>query len=144
MSLLTKSSILPSAGSLFNDFFNDDRFMSFDWGNGWSKVPSANVIEKDNLFQIEMAVPCMKKNDFHVDINNGQLTISSEKKEEKEDKEESYTRKEFSYTSFSRSFFIPDNVDAEKIKAKYEDGILMLDLPKKEITKVSKKEIQVG
>lgn len=143
MSLLTKSSFLPRTSSLFNDLFDEDR-LNFDWEKGWGKVPSANVIEKNSLFQIELAAPGMKKTDFHIDIDNGQLTISSEKEEEKEEKEENYTRKEFNYSSFSRSFLLPESINTEKIKAKYQDGILKLDLPKREEAKLKKKEIAVG
>ena len=144
MKPIQKSSVLPSVSTLFNDFFENDRMMNLDWANGWTKMPSANVLEDDKEFKIELAAPGMKKNDFHVDILNNQLTISSELKEEKEEKEENYTRKEFSYNSFSRTFIIPETVDTKKIEATYKDGILRLDLPKKpELVKSFKKEIAV-
>ncbi len=144
MTLLTKSSLFPRTSSLLDEFFNDERFLNPDWGRGWNRVPSANVIEKDDLFQIDLAAPGMKKTDFHVDIDNGQLTISSEQKDETEEKGEHYTRLEFSYNIFSRSFLLPESVNAEKIKAKYEDGILRLELPKKKEVKLKKKEIAIA
>jgi HSP20 family protein len=145
MTLLTRASLLPSTGSLFNDFFDEDRLMNFDPGNRWSRMPSANVIEDDDEFKIELAAPGMKKGDFKVDIDNGKLTISSEKEEEKEEKGDTYTRREFSYNSFSRSFILPDSVDGDKIKAKYENGILRLDLPKREeVKKLKRKAIAIG
>lgn len=145
MTLLSRSSLLPSTSTFFNDFFDDARFPSLDMGNGFSRVPSANVIENDKSFNIELAAPGMKKNDFEVNVDHGQLTISSEKKDEKEEKGENYTRHEFSYNSFSRSFLLPDIADADKIKAKYEDGVLKLSIPKKpEAAKLQKKTIAIS
>lgn len=141
-----KSSLLPSVSTLFNDLFDEDRLVNLDWtSNGWSRLPSANVTENDDNFVIELAAPGMKKNDFKVDIEQGQLCISSEKEEEIEEKEKHYTRREFNYTSFSRTFTLPESVDPDKIKAKYTDGILRLELPKKpEAKKMKKKAIAVG
>ncbi|MEQ8477207.1 Hsp20/alpha crystallin family protein [Fulvivirga sp.] len=145
MTLLTRPSLLPSTSTFFNDFFDDMRFPSLNLGNGFKNLPSANIIETDKAFNIELAAPGMKKNDFEITVDNGQLTISSEKEEEKEEKDENYTRHEFSYNSFSRSFLLPDWVDADKIKAKYEDGILTLAIPKKpEATKTHKKAISIS
>ncbi|MTI38921.1 Hsp20/alpha crystallin family protein [Fulvivirga lutimaris] len=144
MKSLEKSSVFPGVSTLFNDFFEDNRMMNLDWANGWSKMPSANVIEDDKEFKIELAAPGMKKNDFKVDIVNNKLTISSEMNDEKEEVNENYTRKEFSYNSFSRSFILPESVEVDKIEATYNDGILKLDLPKKpEVAKLTKKAIAV-
>ncbi len=140
MTLLKRASLLPSTGSLFNNFFDDDRLMNFELANSWAKVPSANVIEDENEFKIELAAPGMKKADFKVDVDNGTLTISSIKEDEKEEKNENFTRREFSFNSFSRSFLLPDFVDTEKISAKYKDGILILDVPKKPELKSQKKK----
>lgn len=144
MKALEKSSAFPGVSTLFNDFFEDNRMMNFDWSNGWNKMPSANVIEDDKEFKIELAAPGMKKDDFKVDIVNNKLTISSEQNTEKEEVNENYTRKEFSYNSFSRTFILPEYVEVEKIEASYKDGILRLDLPKKpEVAKLTKKAIEV-
>ncbi|MEQ8924928.1 MAG: Hsp20/alpha crystallin family protein [Fulvivirga sp.] len=144
MKTIKKQAVLPSVSTLFNDFFENDRMMNLDWANGWTKMPSANVLEDEKEFKIELAAPGMKKNDFKVDIINNQLTISSELTDDKEINEENYTRKEFNYNSFSRTFILPDTVDISKIEATYKDGILRLDLPKKpELAKSYKKEIAV-
>ncbi len=95
-------------------------------------VPAVNIKEENDKFVLEMAAPGMKKDDFKIDLDNYQLTISSEKKEEKKEKEDNYTRREFLYSSFSRSFTLPKTIDIEKIKADYKNGILSIVLPKKE------------
>ena len=109
------------------------------------KGPSVNVIENANNFEIEVAAPGMEKKDFKVEVDKGVLTISAEKEEEEKEEGENYTRKEFSYNSFSRSFSLPENVLSEKITAEYDNGMLTLSLPKSEVT-VSKpaKEIKVS
>ncbi len=114
----------------------------FDWTNkNYSKtnttLPSVNVKENDDRFAIEVAVPGFNKNDFKIEIHNDQLSISSEKEESSESKEENehYTKREFSYQSFCRSFNLPQTADAEKIDASYENGILTVVIPKKEEAK---------
>ncbi len=106
-------------------------------------VPAVNIKEENDKFVLEMAAPGMSKKDFHISLDDNVLTISSEKKEEKEEKNENYTRREFFYNTFSRSFTLPENVDAEKIKADYKNGILTLTLPKKEEAKVTR-EIKIS
>jgi HSP20 family protein len=129
----------PSFPSLFNKFFEGDLM---DWSNYNfagvnSTLPAVNVKENDNEFQIEVAAPGMKKDDFKVNFDNGRLTISSGSKEEKSEKNGGkYTRREYRYQSFQRSFTIPENVvDGEKIQARYNDGILDITLPKREEVK---------
>ena len=126
----------PTLTSVFDEFFNMD---PFDW-SGWRKVgstsPAVNVSETENDYKVEVAAPGMKKEDFNIRVdNNNMLTISSEKKIEDEDKDGDYTRREFSYTAFTRSFHLPDTADDEHIEAKYNDGILHLTIPKKEEAK---------
>jgi len=130
---------VPSFPSLIDKFFEGDLM---DWNSSnfageQSTLPAVNVKENDNEFQIEVAAPGLKKDDFKLNFDNGRLTISSEKREEREEKEgEKITRKEFSYTSFQRSFTIAENVvNADKISAKYADGILHVILPKREEVK---------
>lgn len=129
----------PSLPSLFDRFFDGDLM---DWNRGNYSgnnmtLPAVNVKENDHAFLIEVAAPGLKKNDFQVNYDNGRLTISSERSNEKEEKEgEKITRREFSYQSFQRSFTIAENVvDAEKIAANYENGILHINLPKREEVK---------
>ena len=98
-------------------------------------IPAANITEHPNEYLVSLAVPGMKKSDFNIDISGNMLTISSEQEEKIEEKEKRYTRKEYNYSSFSRSFTLPDEVNKEKIEAKYEDGILKLTLPRKEEAK---------
>jgi len=144
MTTLTKSSLLPDVPSFFSDVWDEDLWPTRMFGNQY-RLPAANVIEHDNDFMVELAVPGMNKKDFKIDIENGNLKISSEKKFEKEEKEEDYTRKEFSYNSFMRTFSLPETVDADKIKANYVDGILKLTLPKKEIAKkTAKRKIAIS
>lgn len=108
-------------------------------------VPSANITESEKEYLIELAAPGLTKKDFKVETDNGVLTISAEKKEEKKEGNGGYTRREYYYNSFSRSFTLPENSKSDKIDAKYEDGILKLVVPKKEITPVkAKKEIAVS
>ncbi|MDE5421082.1 Hsp20/alpha crystallin family protein [Ancylomarina sp. DW003] len=124
--------------SLFDNFFSRDWM---DWNNSNysntnTTLPAVNVREDDHEFTIEVAAPGMKKDDFNINLDNNQLTISSEIKSESEGKEGNYSRKEFSYQSFSRSFRLPVNlIDGDKISAKYDEGILCIRLPKKEEAK---------
>ncbi|MBN1117575.1 MAG: Hsp20/alpha crystallin family protein [Bacteroidales bacterium] len=127
--------------SLFDRFFEGDLMVPMDLGrNSWnyagtnSTLPAVNIKENDDEFLIEVAAPGLKKDDFKINYENGRLTISSEKKEEfKDEKDGKVNRKEFSYQSFQRSFTIAEEaIDAEKIKAKYSEGILHLTLPKRE------------
>ena len=100
-----------------------------------SNVPSVNIKETETLFQIELAAPGLKKEDFKVNVHENTLTISTEKKEENTETVGKYTRKEFNFSTFKRSFTLPKTVDSEKIVATYNDGILGLELPKKEEAK---------
>jgi len=128
----------PFYNGLLNDFEND----VFKHQNN-DDVPAVNIQEDEKQFLLELAVPGMKKDDFKIDLENQVLTISSEIKEETEETENSYTRREFVYNSFSRSFTLPKNIVSEKIKADYKDGILKISLPKNKETKLSR-EIKVA
>lgn len=134
--------------SIFDRFFNNDLM---DWNNSNfsstnTSLPAVNVKETADEFTIEVAAPGMTKKDFNIHFHNNVLTISSEKKEEKEDKDDNYTRREFAYQSFQRSFTVADNaVDSDKITAKYNDGILYIHLPKREEVKPKPmKEIKIA
>ena len=99
-----------------------------------SNLPSVNVKETDKKIEIELAAPGLKKQDFKVEVDNNMLSISSEKEQEKEEtrKKDNYYRKEFNYQSFHRSFSLPDYADENKISANYKDGILHVEIDKKE------------
>lgn len=133
--------------SLLSGFFDTDKFFTNSWfENEFNQsLPALNITEEAKNFAIELAVPGYKKSDFKITAEEGVLTISAEKQEEKNAEEKRYTRKEFCYESFTRSLQLPGNSLPEKIDAKYEDGILKLVLPKKEITAPKeKKEIKVA
>ena len=129
---LMKKSDWPSLmnGSWLSDFFDNDRFFDSDWMKKQS-VPAVNVKETEKGFDIELAAPGLSKNDFKITVDSRVLTISSEKQEEKEQNEKVYTRKEFSDSSFSRSFALPENVNEDGIKATYDNGLLKVSLLKK-------------
>ena len=116
--------------SLMNEIFKPDWFGGMENLN--SNVPAVNIKENEKDFELELAVPGRKKDDFNIEIDNDVLTISSELKHEDEVKAENYTRREFGYTSFKRAFTLPETINADNIKANYEDGILKFTLPKKE------------
>jgi HSP20 family protein len=128
-----------SMPNMFDDFWTRDLF---DWGlsnnsNTGTTIPAVNIKETADAFEVEMAAPGMKKEDFKVELNNNTLTISSEKQDEREVNEgEKYNRKEFSYQSFHRSFNLAkEAVDFDNIQAKYENGVLRLLIPKREEVK---------
>lgn len=111
-----------------SNLFDDDFFPVMN--NRTGSMPAVNIKENDKSFILELAVPGMDKKDLKIDINEEVLTISSESKSESEEEKDGYKRKEFSYSSFCRSFYIPENVNREKIGATYKDGILNVELPK--------------
>ncbi|MEL1241923.1 Hsp20/alpha crystallin family protein [Flavobacterium flavipallidum] len=124
--------------SLFDRFFNND-FESWNRDNFSitnTTLPSLNIKENKDSFFVEVAAPGFEKSDFKIELNNDLLTVSSEKKLNNEVKDgERITKQEFSYQSFSRSFTLPELVDEEKISAKYENGILAINIPKREAAK---------
>ena len=133
--LAKQNEFLPST---FNDFFKPWNEWFDKPSNFWGKeltVPAVNVSENTKDFKVSVAAPGMKKDDFKIDVEGDMLTISAETKQEKEEKDEKYTRKEYNYSSFSRSFTLPETVNKEKIEATYENGVLQLVLPKTEETK---------
>jgi HSP20 family protein len=111
-------------------FFDDDLFPVLT--SGTSSMPAVNVKEDDKTYTLDLAVPGIDKKDLKIDINEDFLTISSEINNESEESKDGYKRKEFSYSSFCRSFQIPENVSKEKIEANYKDGVLSVTLPKME------------
>ena len=144
MNLMKYSNAIPS---IIDRFLENDLY---DWSNKNfsdtnTTLPSVNIKASDNGFSVEMVAPGFKKEDFKIDLNNSLLTISSEKKIAEELKEgEQFTRREFSYQSFSRSFTLPETANGEEITAKYEDGILNVTIPKKEEAKPKPpKQIQI-
>lgn len=141
---LIKRSDWPSLlrDSWLSDFFDRDRF--FDSDLMQKSVPAVNIVEQDNSFEIELAAPGLEKKDFKVTVEKGVLTISAEKEMRNEEQDNNYTRKEFNYTSFSRSFALPENVSDEDIKGNYQHGVLKLSIKKKTPTKAAKKAIEIS
>ena len=125
--LLTRKSYRPY---FMPNLFDDDFTSALN--NRTSSMPAVNIREDEKFYNLELAVPGIDKKDLKIDINEDVLTISSEVKNENEESHDGYKRKEFNYTSFCRSFYIPENVNRDKIEANYKDGILSVGLPKQE------------
>lgn len=124
-----------------SNFFNDDWF---DMKPFKQSVPAAiNVVDNKNNYEVEVVAPGLKKEDFNISIENGVLCISGKTESEQEEKDKNYVRKEYSASSFSRSFTLPDNTDEDSIAANYNDGILKLTINKTEVENAVKKEIDI-
>lgn len=141
MSLVQFNRRLPILDRMFTEIsditdnmLTEDLFLRDTW------MPAINVKEHNKDFEIEVAAPGFTKNDFEVSISDDVLTISAESKREKEEKEENYSRKEFSYNSFNRTFTLPKSVDLKKkIKANYDNGVLLIHLEKSDVSKIEEK-----
>lgn len=135
MSNLVKRNLFWPSSSSVDDFLNENFFKWPGMNNENFSVPRVNIMETDEDFQVELAAPGMKREDFNIELDNNNLVIWSETSNSNESKESDYARREFSYESFRRSFFLPNTVDADQIEAKYQDGLLKLVIPKKEEAK---------
>lgn len=140
MALIARSdSMLPSLTSWLNDFFTRDFFDGGlpNFSATRTSLPACNIRETEDHYEVEVAAPGMSKDDFKVTLDGNLLSISSEKSAQSEDSDDkNYSRKEFSYQAFQRTFQLPKEVvDADKIKAKYENGILRFTIPKREEAK---------
>jgi len=111
-----------------SDFLNEDFFPTF--ARNSSSLPAVNIREDEKAFYLELAVPGMDKKDLRIEVKDDVLTISAEQKEEKQEDLDGYRRREFSYSSFCRSFYLPEDVNGEKIGANYKDGVLNVEIPK--------------
>ena len=123
--------------SMFDNWFDNDLF-NWEYNNHQAEatLPAVNIKENADAFKVEMAVPGFDKKDFKINLDHNVLTIASEKKVENEHKNgERYTCREYSYQSFSRSFTLPDAANGDRISAKYENGILNVEIPKREEAK---------
>ena len=132
-------SLFNDLPSIFNDFYNRElsNWGELNFSDTRTTIPAVNIRETKENFEVEMAAPGMKKSDFRIELDGNLLTINSEATNQTEEKDgERYTRREFSYQSFQRSFTLPKEVvDSDKINARYEDGVLRLLIPKKEEAK---------
>lgn len=121
--------------TLFNDSVLNDRFVT--------KTPAVNIAETENEFHIELAAPGLKKEDFKINLDKNILSVSAERKVENVEEGKKYSKREYSYSSFVRSFTLPEVADQAKIEAEYTDGILKLNVAKKEEAKAQSREISV-
>ena len=132
--------------SVFDDFFKpwNEWFDNGGFLGRTMNVPAVNITELKDEYRVNLAAPGLKKEDFKIDVDGNMLTISSEKEENKEEKDKKFTRKEYSYSSFSRTFTLPEEINKEKIEARYEDGVLKISLPRREeARKLTAKHIAV-
>ena len=141
MNTLIKSSGIPSIRTLMEDFWNSENLLERAFRR--DLLPAVNIKENESNFEIEVAAPGFQKQDFKVDIQNDVLNISAETKDESTEEKDNYTRREFSYSSFNRSFSLPKNVKEENVQARYENGILKLKLEKAEKELPQKKSIAI-
>jgi HSP20 family protein len=133
--MATGSPIKPAVfPSVVEDFFKpwNELLGTGNLFGRMSTLPAVNITEDKNFFKLSLATPGLKKEDLKIDLDENILTISSEKESSSEEKEEKMTRREYNYSSFTRSFTMPDNVIAESIEARYTDGVLNIMLPKKD------------
>nr|WP_315420141.1 Hsp20/alpha crystallin family protein [uncultured Pedobacter sp.] len=133
------SSLLPGFNDIFESvlgdtFFNDRRL---------SSVPAVNISESNEEYHIELAAPGLKKEDFKVSVERDMLTISTEQRTENNTEGKIYNRREYSYSAFTRSFTLPESANVEQIQAAYTDGVLKLNIPKKEEAKAIARQIEI-
>lgn len=130
-----QSNLFPGVSNIWEDFFGRDITDLPSWRTG-SSIPAVNIEEHPDKFLVCLAAPGIERDDFKIEVEQGVLIISSEKKDRHEEKTDKFTRREFSYQSFKRSFTLPETIKVDQIDAKYENGILTVDLPKVEEAKV--------
>jgi HSP20 family protein len=151
MTLVKFKKRAPFRNLITSDFFDSDpifenrllttNLFNGDFWNGKSQEPALNIKETDDAFEVELAAPGFSKKDFEVTIEDGCLNVSAEKSDSKEEENDNYTRKEFSYNSFEKRLQLPDSIKDENVKAKYKDGILSFNLVKKEEAKAKKPKV---
>jgi len=137
---VNSEAVNPYIDSIFDNFFND----SFISDRLVARVPAVNIAETQESFKIELAAPGLQKSDFKINVDKNLITISAEKQETAQTEDKLYSKKEFSYTSFTRSFSLPDTVDHANIDAAYADGVLTVTVGKKEEAIVAKRMIEVN
>ena len=121
--------------SIFNDTFFSDRMVS--------RVPAVNISESENSYHVELAAPGLNKEDFKLNLEGNQLTITVEQRADHEDNHKNYSKREYSYSSFVRSFTLPESADENGIQATYNDGVLAIDIPKREEAKTVSRQIEI-
>jgi HSP20 family protein len=129
----------PGFNDIFESFFND----SFISDRMTSRIPAVNISETDGYYHIELGAPGLKKEDFKIDLDKNMLTIAVEKKSEQTEANKKYNRREYSYSSFVRSFALPDSADDGTIEAEYTDGVLKINVAKKEEARMASRQIEI-
>jgi HSP20 family protein len=134
-----KNTLMPGFNDVFDSIFNDtffnDRLIA--------RVPAVNISESENNYHVELAAPGLKKEDFKLNLDSNQLSISVETSAENQDNQKNYSKREYSYGSFVRSFTLPEGADATQIEAAYQDGILRIDIAKREEAKMVRRQIDI-
>ncbi|MFZ4545518.1 MAG: Hsp20/alpha crystallin family protein [Saprospiraceae bacterium] len=138
------NALFPTFSNMVDNFFGKDFESIFDTMSKGIMVPAVNVIENKDNYMVEVAAPGLKKEDFKIEVKDNMLSISSEKEVEKDKSTKKYTRKEYSFSSFARTFYLPDDVDVNSINANYENGELSIKINRKEVKVENKKEIKVN
>ena len=131
----------PWLKTAFEDLFQDDWLRSDAAKSLGVQIPAVNIIDEENQFEIELAAPGKVKEDFKIELKQDLLVIETETKTIEKPEKPKYSRREFNYSKFKRSFTLPDSIDVGKINAKYEQGILRVILPKKEESEISSKRL---
>lgn len=132
-------SLLPGFNDVFDSIFNDTFFND----RMITRVPAVNISESENNYHVELAAPGLKKEDFKLNLERNVLSISVEQSANHEDKQKNYSKREYSYSSFVRSFTLPESANAEQIEAAYENGVLRIDIAKREEAKALRKQIEI-
>ena len=140
--LVKKSNGFPSLRSVMEDFWNGDKFFNAPFF-ATESIPSVNVRDRKNHYELEVAAPGYRKDDFKISTEKGLISISAETSSEKKEEKEDYLRQEFSCSSFTRTFSLPEDVEDDKINAHYENGVLTIELKKTAKAVAAKKEIKV-
>jgi HSP20 family protein len=133
------NALMPGFNDILENFFND----SFVADRLVSRVPAVNISETPEAYHIELAAPGLKKQDFKISTERNLLTVSVEQRNENTETQKRYNKREFSYTSFVRSFTLPDTADDSRIEAVYNDGVLQIDVAKKEEAKMVSRQIEI-
>ncbi len=133
------NSLMPGFNDVFDSIFNDTFFND----RMTSRVPAVNISESENHYHVELAAPGLRKEDFKLNLDRNQLSVSVETSAENQEHQKNYSKREYSYGSFVRSFTLPDGADANQIEASYTDGILTIDIAKREEAKIVRKQIEI-
>jgi HSP20 family protein len=135
----SNNALLPGFSDVFDSIFND----TFFGDRMVARVPAVNISETEHNYQVELAAPGLKKEDFKLNLERNNLSISVEQASENQDNQKNYSKREYSYSSFVRSFTLPESADDGQIEASYTDGILKIDIAKREEAKAVRRQIEI-